>query len=158
MRHLKTYNEMLSYSGGDVTKMPIIGKVITKPIGPFESGEYDIVEVIETEKGPIYVANMWYKEWKRIPQLIHSELVEQWIPSQNESFDMYRTNCDRCGGSTGNQTTMSMFNTQVICMSCKDEERKDPEYEAASLAEQEAVRRGDRNFQGAIPNYKPLRR
>ena len=59
---------MFTYSGGDVTKMPIIGKVITKPVGPFESGEYDIVEIIETEKGPIYVANMWYKEWKRIPQ------------------------------------------------------------------------------------------
>ena len=86
MKHLKKYNEMLSYSGEDVTKMPIIGKVITKPIGPFESGVYDIVEIIETEKGPIYVANMWYKEWKRIPQLIHSELVNEWIPISNESI------------------------------------------------------------------------
>jgi hypothetical protein len=88
MKHLKKYNEMLSYSGGDVTKMPIIGKVITKPIGSFESGEYDIVEIIETEKGPIYVANMWYKEWKRIPQLIHSELVQDWLPLSNEELDL----------------------------------------------------------------------
>ncbi len=149
---------MLSYSGGDVTKMPIIGKVITKPIGPFESGEYDIVEIIETEKGPIYVANMWYKEWKRIPQLIHSELVEDFIPTTNESFDMYREKCDRCGGSTNNSTTMSIFNTDVICMSCKDEERKDPEYKPAEATERIAYMSGDRNFKGVMPNYTPIKR
>jgi hypothetical protein len=153
---ISDYNEMLSYSGGDVTRMPIIGKVITKPIGPFESGEYDIVEVIESEKGPIYVANMWYKEWKRIPQLIHSELVDEYIPVSNESFDMNKSVCDRCGGSTNGITTMSMFNEDVICMSCKEQEKKDPEYGAASKAEIEAVRRGERNYKGAIPDYKPL--
>ena len=42
--------EPLQYSGGDVTSMPVIGKVITKPIGPFESGEYDIVEIIDTPR------------------------------------------------------------------------------------------------------------
>ena len=157
MKHLKKYNEMLSYSGGDVTYMPIIGKVVTKPIGPFESGEYDIVEIIETEKGPIYVANMWYKEWKRIPQLIHSELVEEFIPFQNESFDMRRDNCDRCGGSTENTTTMSIFNQDVICMSCKEEEKLDPEYGAAVEAEHEEIRKGNTNYKGAIPNYKPIR-
>ncbi len=158
MKHLKTYEsfEPLSYSGGDVKSMPIIGKVITKPIGPFESGEYDIVEIIETEKGPIYVANMWYKEWKRIPQLIHSELVEEFIPVSNESFDMNKSNCDRCGKSTNGTTIMSIFNDDVICMSCKEKEKQDPEYKAASKAEIEAVRRGEKNFKGAIPDYKPL--
>ena len=88
MRHLSTFSlfesqfEPLQYSGGDVTSMPIIGRVITKPIGPFEAGEYDIVEIIDTPKGPIYVANRWYKEWKRIPQLIHNELVGEWIPKE----------------------------------------------------------------------------
>lgn len=88
MKHLTSFSlfetrlELLQYSGGDVTSMPVIGKVITKPIGPFEAGEYDIVEIIDTPKGPIYVANRWYKEWKRIPQLIHSELVEEWIPKE----------------------------------------------------------------------------
>jgi hypothetical protein len=72
----------LQYSGGDVTSMPIIGKVITKPIGPFEMAEYDVVEIIETDKGRIYVANQWYKE-NRTPQLIHSELVQEWIPKEN---------------------------------------------------------------------------
>lgn len=72
----------LQYSGGDVTTMPIIGKVITKTIGPFEMSEYDVVEIIETDRGRIYVANQWYKE-NRTPQLIHSELVQEWIPKEN---------------------------------------------------------------------------
>ena len=59
---------------------------------------------------------------------------------------MYREKCDRCGGSTNNSTTMSIFNTDVICMSCKDEERKDPEYKAASLAEEEAYKKGVQNL------------
>ena len=160
MKYLKTlesFNE-LRYSGGDVTKMPIIGKVITKPIGPFEPGEYDVVEIIETSKGFVYVANMWYKEYKRIPQLISSELVQEYIPVQRESFDMYRSNCDRCGQHTGGTTTMSIFNQDVICMDCKEEEKSDPEYRAAVKAEMDAVRKGVQNYPGAIPDYKPIKR
>jgi hypothetical protein len=72
------YLESLSYSGDDVTKMPVIGKVITKPIGPFDSAEYNIVEIIKDQNDDdVYVCDFWYKEWKRIPQLIHSELVER---------------------------------------------------------------------------------
>jgi hypothetical protein len=44
-----------------------------------------------------------------------------------ESFSMYRENCDRCGNPTGGTTTQSMFNEDVICMKCKDDERKDIE-------------------------------
>lgn len=73
------YLESLSYSGGDVTKMPVIGKVITKPIGPYDSGEYNVVEIIKVQGVDVYVCDFWYKEWKRIPQLIHSELVERFI-------------------------------------------------------------------------------
>ena len=76
--HIK---ENIEYSGEDVTRMPVIGKVITKPIGPFEDAEYDVVEIIEDPRGSeIYVCNKWYKEYKRIPQLIHSELVKEYIP------------------------------------------------------------------------------
>lgn len=74
-----------------------------------------------------------------------------------ESFEMNKSICDRCGGSTNNTTTMSMFNMDVICMDCKEEEKKDPEYEAASKAELEAIRKGVKNYQGAIPDYKPLK-
>ena len=42
-------------------------------------------------------------------------------------------------------------------MDCKEEEKKDPEYEAACEAEREAVKRGDYNF-SPIPNYKPIKR
>lgn len=75
-----------------------------------------------------------------------------------ESFDMRRDNCDRCGEPTNNVTTQSMFNEDVICMNCKEEERKDPEYKAAEAAEREALQSGDRNFKGVMPDYKPLKR
>jgi len=51
---------------------------------------------------------------------------------------------------------MSVFNQDTICMSCKEKEKKDPDYELAREAESEAVRRGDYNYPGLIPNYKPL--
>lgn len=75
-----------------------------------------------------------------------------------EAFGMQRDNCDRCGEPTGGTTTMSMFNQDVICMNCKDEEKKDPEYKAAEEEERLALSRGDRNFKGAMPDYKPLKR
>jgi ArsR family metal-binding transcriptional regulator len=57
------------------------------------------------------------------------------------------TNCDRCGKQT-RCTIMSMFNTQTICMDCKDAEEKDPRYKAAREADEDAIRRGDFNFGG----------
>ena len=79
-----------------------------------------------------------------------------------EAFGMQRDNCDRCGKSTRNgrsygATTMSVFNEDVICMDCKKEEENDPEYGAAVEAEREAIMRGDRNYKGPLPNYKPLK-
>jgi hypothetical protein len=53
---------------------------------------------------------------------------------------------------------MSIFKTDVICMSCKDEERKDPEYKASSLAEEEAYKKGVQNYTGAMPDYTPIKR
>jgi len=75
-----------------------------------------------------------------------------------ESFFMYREFCDRCKGSTNNTTTQSMFNEEVICMKCKDEEIKDPEYDAACKADQEAYLSGERNFKGVMPDYTPIKR
>jgi hypothetical protein len=51
-----------------------------------------------------------------------------------------------------------MFNEQVICMVCKGEEKKDPEYEAAARADFEASKAGIKNFKGALPDYTPLKR
>jgi hypothetical protein len=50
-----------------------------------------------------------------------------------------------------------MFNEDVICMTCKQDEKNDPEYVAASEAENEEIRKGNTNYKGAIPNYKPIK-
>jgi len=59
-----------------------------------------------------------------------------------------QTRCDRCGGTLNGGRTMSMFNTQCICMDCACKERRREDYEAAREAEAKAVRRGDMNFPG----------
>jgi hypothetical protein len=74
-----------------------------------------------------------------------------------EAFGMQRDNCDRCGEPTNGVTIMSMFNEDVICMTCKQNEKKDPEYGAASDSEMKEVRKGNTNYKGAIPNYKPIK-
>lgn len=48
-----------------------------------------------------------------------------------ENFNMHRDNCDRCGNPTNNQTIQSMYNDEVICMNCKREEEKRPDYQEA---------------------------
>ena len=57
-------------------------------------------------------------------------------------------NCDRCGASLAGGRTMSMYNTDTICMACKDAEQKRHDYEAAREAERAACAAGDRNFKG----------
>ena len=59
-----------------------------------------------------------------------------------------QTSCDRCGGSLEGGRTMSMFNTDCICMKCAKEERSRSDYGKARDAERDAVMRGDRNFRG----------
>lgn len=55
--------------------------------------------------------------------------------------------CDRCLEQT-NTFTMSMFNTQLICMACKAEEREHPRYKEACDTELEEVKKGNYNFEG----------
>ena len=55
--------------------------------------------------------------------------------------------CQRCGKETLVHT-MSMFNTEEICMECKEKERKHPMYEAAREADRQAVLSGNYNFKG----------
>ena len=59
-----------------------------------------------------------------------------------------QTTCDRCGGSLAGGRTMSMFNTETICMDCAEAERKRADYKAAQEAERAAVKAGDWNFKG----------
>ena len=59
-----------------------------------------------------------------------------------------QTTCDRCGGSLAKGRTMSMFNTDTICLDCKEAERKRSDYDAAVRAEVAACRAGNYNFKG----------
>lgn len=56
--------------------------------------------------------------------------------------------CDRCGKPLMGGRTMSMFNTDCICMDCAKAERKRPDYSKARDAEANAVRHGNMNFTG----------
>lgn len=55
--------------------------------------------------------------------------------------------CDRCGSETGIYTT-SMFNTEQICMPCKEREERHPQYELARVTESKEVERGNYNYPG----------
>lgn len=64
------------------------------------------------------------------------------------SFDMHRDNCDRCHKPTNGVTTMSMYNEDIICMPCKDAERKRDDYKKASDADNAEIKNGNFNFKG----------
>ena len=61
---------------------------------------------------------------------------------------MQRDNCDRCKKPTNGTTIMSMFNTQVICVKCKEEETKHPDYDKARESEMAAWKNGEIYYQG----------
>lgn len=55
--------------------------------------------------------------------------------------------CQRCGEETS-ITTMSYFNTQIICMECDEKERAHPDFKKAQEAEIAQVRAGNYNYEG----------
>lgn len=59
-----------------------------------------------------------------------------------------QTTCDRCGGSLKFGRTMSMFNTECICMECKQKERQNKDYAYARQREHEEVVKGNYNYKG----------
>ena len=82
----KSINETLSYRGGDVTRMPIIGKLLCKEFQwgehKFPPVEYDIVEVKKDEDNgrTYYITSKWYKEG-RTPLVIDQDLVDTYTPT-----------------------------------------------------------------------------
>jgi len=56
--------------------------------------------------------------------------------------------CDRCKGSLKGGRIMSMFSEDVLCMTCKDKETKDPEYKKAVEADHEEIKKGNFNYKG----------
>lgn len=59
-----------------------------------------------------------------------------------------QTTCDRCHGSLSSGRTMSMYNTNCICMACKETETKRTDYSSAVTADHEAIKKGNYNFEG----------
>lgn len=59
-----------------------------------------------------------------------------------------QTTCDRCGKSLSSGRTMSMYNTDCICMKCKAEETKRSDYNKAVNSDHEEIKKGNYNFKG----------
>ena len=57
-------------------------------------------------------------------------------------------NCERCKSDCRDGHTMSMFNTQHICLKCARTEEKHPKYEDARLADLQEIKKGNFNFPG----------
>ncbi len=62
--------------------------------------------------------------------------------------------CDRCGGSLKDGRIMSKYNTDCICMSCKEKETKRADYKTASDSEISEIRKGNYNYKGIGFNGK----
>ncbi len=62
-------------------------------------------------------------------------------------FEGINDGCDRCSRST-NVITCSYFNTEMICMKCKEKEKAHSKYEEAVKVEREHVLKGNMNFPG----------
>lgn len=67
-----------------------------------------------------------------------------------EYMDKFFTqkNCDRCCGSLEEGRIMSMFNKECICMDCSEKEKQDKDYDKASKAEHEQIKKGNYNYKG----------
>lgn len=56
--------------------------------------------------------------------------------------------CDRCGGKLDMGRTMSMFNTDCICIACSHKEKHEKDYSRALKADHDQIRKGNFNFKG----------
>ena len=58
-----------------------------------------------------------------------------------------KSHCNQCRKRLDVRIT-SMFNTDILCMACKEKEEAHPAYERVQNAEHDAVRKGNLNFPG----------
>ena len=77
----------------DITKMPIIGSLRTKVLNMVKTigdksepyvipaSTYNVVEIQNHNGKDIYITNIWYKEYKRVPLIIVEDIVEEYIPT-----------------------------------------------------------------------------
>jgi len=79
----------IPWSGTDPTKAHIIGVLTTKPMDArmkFPAQDYNVVEIIETDYGTLYIVDSWYKPG--VPQIIHEDMVEKYIPFGDVDDDL----------------------------------------------------------------------
>ena len=57
-------------------------------------------------------------------------------------------NCDRCGGSLAGGRILSMYNTECLCLACKEKEKAREDYRQAVQAELDEVKKGNLNYKG----------
>ncbi len=60
--------------------------------------------------------------------------------------------CQRCRKETIT-VIMSIFNTELICLKCKEEETKYSDYKLAMKVESDEVNKGNNNFKGIEKNF-----
>ena len=61
--------------------------------------------------------------------------------------------CDRCNRELTTRT-MSIMNTDIICMDCAEEEKQHPDFIKAFKAEREAIKKGITNYAGLFAGQK----
>ncbi len=74
-----TCNGGITWSGKNIENLPVICKIVTKPLR-FNKSTFpsEILEVVEiTEESVLYITNKWFKPG--IPQIIHKDHVESVI-------------------------------------------------------------------------------
>lgn len=59
-----------------------------------------------------------------------------------------KRNCDRCGADLSSGRIMSMYNNDVLCMTCKEKETHRSDYHQAVQADVDAIKQGNPNFPG----------
>jgi hypothetical protein len=57
-------------------------------------------------------------------------------------------NCDRCGGSLEKGRIMSMYNSDCLCLNCKEAETKRSDYQEAVEADHDEISKGNFNYKG----------
>ena len=63
-----------------------------------------------------------------------------------------KQSCSRCRQETS-ITTMSYFNTDVICLKCSSKERNHPKFKEAQDKEMEEVRKGNMKQSSSLTSY-----
>ena len=56
--------------------------------------------------------------------------------------------CDRCGGSLAGGRIMSMYSTDCLCLTCKEQEKLREDYQTAVEAEHTEVKKCNWNYKG----------